>query len=337
MKKIIIIGAGLTGLYLASLLEDKYDVIILEARDRVGGRALSIDGHDLGPSWVWPHQPRILSLIKELGLQTFEQYTKGDGVYQATATERFNPPAQPSLRVEGGMQHLCETLRSRLQKSKIFLNHEVMECSYDNGDVVHVKTKKADFEACLVLNTLPPRVAATLEYKPRLEEEVFGKLQSVPTWMGYIIKVVVIYEKPFWRDAGLSGFAFSHKGPLSEIHDVTTSNEGALFGFASAKNAQYVTNEAVVEQLVDIFTEEARNYLKIYIKNWNEEKYSATSQDIAPLSTHPAYGYALSTFNGKLHFCSTESAYEHGGYLEGSLESAHQIVEKLGVKLFKKG
>jgi len=50
MKKIIIIGAGLSGLYLASLLEDTYDVLILEARDRVGGRALSIDGHDLGPS-----------------------------------------------------------------------------------------------------------------------------------------------------------------------------------------------------------------------------------------------------------------------------------------------
>ena len=128
--------------------------------------------------------------------------------------------------------------------------------------------------------------------------------------MGYIIKVVVVYPKPFWREAGLSGFVFSHKGPLSEIHDATTSKEGALFGFASAKNAQYVTKEAVIEQLVDIFSEEARNYLKIYIQNWNDEKYSATPQDIAPLSAHPNYGYALSSFDGKLLFCSTESAFE---------------------------
>jgi len=282
MKKIIIIGAGLSGLYLASLLEDQYDVLILEARDRVGGRALSIDGHDLGPSWVWSHQPRILRLIKELGLKTFEQYSKGKGVYQSTTTERFTPPTQLSLRVEGGMQHLSETLSMRLQKSKILLNHEVTVYSYENGDVVHVQTDKADFEADIVLNTLPPRVAATLAYKPLLPEEVLNKLQTVPTWMGYIIKVVVVYEKPFWREDGLSGFAFSHKGPLSEIHDATTTKEGALFGFASAKNAQHVTKEAVIEQLVDIFSEEARNYLKVYIQNWNDEKYSATTQDIAP-------------------------------------------------------
>ncbi|CAA6823208.1 MAG: Unknown protein [uncultured Sulfurovum sp.] len=328
MKKIIIIGAGLSGLYLAKLLEDTYDVLILEARDRVGGRAFSIDGHDLGPSWVWPHQPRILRLIKELGLETFEQYTKGEGIYHANTTERFTPSLQHSLRVKGGMQHLCETLS---QRTKIRLNHEVITCSDDNDGLVHLQTDKEDFKADIVLNTLPPRVAATLAYEPSLKDDVLDKLQNVPTWMGYIIKVVLVYPKPFWRDAGLSGFVFSHKGPLSEIHDASTSTEGALFGFASAKNAQHVTKELVIEQLVDVFSEEARKYLKVYIQNWNDEKYSATPQDIARLSAHPEYGYALSSFDGKLLFCSTESAFEHGGYLEGSLASAHQIVQKLGV------
>lgn len=329
----IIIGAGLSGLYAAWLLEDRYDIVILEARDRVGGRALSIEGHDLGPSWVWPHQHRILGLIKELGLEVFEQYTKGDGIYQAATTERFNPNAQPSLRVDGGMQKLCQVLSQRLQKSKILLEHEVTACSYDNGTQVTVRTDKADFEANVVLNTLPPRVAATLDYTPFLKENILQKLQSVPTWMGYIIKVVVVYPKPFWREAGLSGFAFSHKGPLGEIHDATTGKEGALFGFASAKNAQHVTKEAVVEQLIELFSEEARNYAKIIIQNWNQDKYSATAQDIAPLSAHPEYGYALTSFDGKLLFCSTESAYEHGGYLEGALESAQNIAEKLCLKI----
>lgn len=332
MRKVIIIGGGLSGLYAAWLLEKKYNVLILEARDRVGGRALSIDSHDLGPSWVWPHQHHILSLIKELGLQIYEQYTKGDGVYQTTTTERFKPALQQSLRVDGGMQKLCETLSKRLQKSNILLGHEVFACSYKNGDLVNVQTEKGDFKADIVLNTLPPRVAATLDYKPLLQEDVFNKLKSIPTWMGYIIKVIVVYQKPFWRDAGLSGFAVSHKGPLSEIHDATTTKEGALFGFASAKNAQHVTKEAVIEQLVDIFTEEARSYQKIYIQNWNQEKYSATPQDITPLSSHPDYGYELSCFDGKLLFCSTESAYDNGGYLEGSLKSTRHIAEKLSLK-----
>jgi len=329
----IIIGAGLSGLYAASLLEDNYDIVILEARDRVGGRAMSIEGHDLGPSWVWPHQHRILSLIKELELEVFEQYTKGYGVYQSATNERFNPHTQSSLRVDGGMQKLCQILSQRLHRSKILLEHEVTTCSYDNGSHVKVHTDKGDFEADVVLNTLPPRVAATLEYKPLLRDDVLHKLQTVPTWMGYIIKVLVVYPKPFWRDAGLSGFAFSHKGPLGEIHDATNSKEGALFGFASAKNAQHVSKEAVIEQLVDIFSEEARNYDKIIIQNWNQEKYSATAQDIAPLSTHPEYGYVLSCFDEKLHFCSTESAFVNGGYLEGALESAQNIAQKLRVNI----
>jgi len=329
MKKIIIIGAGLSGLYAAWLFEDHYDIVILEARDRVGGRALSIEGHDLGPSWVWPHQHRILGLIKELGLEVFEQYTKGDGIYQANTTERFNPNAQPSLRIDGGIQKLCKTLSQRLSKCKILLGHEVTSCSYNNDDLVKVHTDKADFEADIVLNTLPPRVAAELEYTPTLNEDILKKLQSTPTWMGYIIKVVVVYQKPFWREAGLSGFVFSHRGPLGETHDATTAKEGALFGFASAKNAQHVTKEAVIEQLIDIFSEEARNFLKVYIQNWNDETYSATPEDIAPPSSHPNYGYELSSFDGKLLFCSTESAFENGGYLEGSLESAQHIVKKL--------
>ena len=49
-KDLIIIGAGLSGLYAASLLQDTYNIIILEARDRLGGRILTEEGHDLGPS-----------------------------------------------------------------------------------------------------------------------------------------------------------------------------------------------------------------------------------------------------------------------------------------------
>ena len=73
-KDLIIIGAGLSGLYAATLLQDKFNIIILEARERLGGRIYTQEGHDLGPSWIWPHQHHILSLIKELELNLFSQY-----------------------------------------------------------------------------------------------------------------------------------------------------------------------------------------------------------------------------------------------------------------------
>ena len=52
------------------------DAIVLEARDRVGGRTLNEPiGDDkvveIGAQWVGPTQDRVLALIGELGLETF--------------------------------------------------------------------------------------------------------------------------------------------------------------------------------------------------------------------------------------------------------------------------
>ncbi|XDF79462.1 NAD(P)-binding protein [Aliivibrio fischeri] len=55
----LIIGAGLSGLYLAYQLEKmgkKYQII--ESRQRIGGRILSLDSMDMGPSWFWPQMHR---------------------------------------------------------------------------------------------------------------------------------------------------------------------------------------------------------------------------------------------------------------------------------------
>lgn len=74
-SKIAIVGAGLAGLYAARLLNAKgVDFVLIEARDRLGGRIFTADGaglpcedgFDLGPSWYWPHmQPAIGALIEE--------------------------------------------------------------------------------------------------------------------------------------------------------------------------------------------------------------------------------------------------------------------------------
>jgi monoamine oxidase len=81
-----VIGAGLAGLVAARALADAgKDVIVLEARDRVGGRTHSVleDGRRLieyGGQWVGPTQDRVLAQIDEFGLETFTQYVDGDNV-----------------------------------------------------------------------------------------------------------------------------------------------------------------------------------------------------------------------------------------------------------------
>ena len=125
-EKLCIIGAGLSGLYSAVLLQDTYDVRIIEARDRTGGRIMGIDGHDMGPSWVWPHQKNILQLIETLDLELFSQYTEGFAVYDAPdGVQKFMAPhTTPSYRIKGGITALVMALEKRL-KDPVKLNEKV--------------------------------------------------------------------------------------------------------------------------------------------------------------------------------------------------------------------
>lgn len=82
---VAIIGGGLSGLIAARrLVASGADVVVLEARDRVGGRTLSarVGGADvdLGAQWVSPAHRRVLSLADELGVDTVAQYRDGSAV-----------------------------------------------------------------------------------------------------------------------------------------------------------------------------------------------------------------------------------------------------------------
>lgn len=78
MLEVAVIGAGLSGLVCARRLVARgIEVRVLEARARVGGRLLSgrLAGSvvDLGGQWLSAGQDRLLALLGELGLDTFEQ------------------------------------------------------------------------------------------------------------------------------------------------------------------------------------------------------------------------------------------------------------------------
>ncbi len=89
---VVVVGAGFAGLSAArKLAQSGRSVIVLEARDRVGGRAWN---HDLGggkvsergATFVGPTQDYILALAKDLGVGTFPTYDKGNDVYVSGST-----------------------------------------------------------------------------------------------------------------------------------------------------------------------------------------------------------------------------------------------------------
>jgi monoamine oxidase len=82
---VVVVGAGFAGMIAArNLRRAGKTVVVLEARDRVGGRikAGTIAGKsvDVGGMWVGPTQTRLLSLIKEYGLSTYPQFESGNSI-----------------------------------------------------------------------------------------------------------------------------------------------------------------------------------------------------------------------------------------------------------------
>lgn len=142
--KVIIIGGGLAGLYTATRLEALHiPYVLLEAKSQLGGRiscvpAADVDrelgvlavqiavqcanSHDMGPTWIFPHQQKIKALAAELEVKLFEQYTAGDVLYQAPNSTKprqiTGAGAMQLFRVDGGMSQLTQKLHASIDSKR---------------------------------------------------------------------------------------------------------------------------------------------------------------------------------------------------------------------------
>ena len=92
-------------------------------------------------------------------------------------------------------------------------------------------------QAQRVLIATPPTVVRRIGFTPPLPplHQQWRQHQS----FGQVIKVHATYPTPFWRDAGLSGTAFSPYLTVHEAYDNTNheAEQGTLVGFVSDRHA----------------------------------------------------------------------------------------------------
>lgn len=359
IRKVAIIGGGLAGLVAARRLHQagiRFELI--EARDRLGGRILSTgisgapssDGFDLGPSWFWPEmQPDLAALVDELGLSFFRQHEEGDVVVQyraGAAPERYSGNGfqqSASARFVGGTGALVTALAAQLPPASIRMETTVRSltqteggvdliCATEHGEAVRL-------EASRVVLALPPRLLPeTMVLDPSMDGRVLRSWRQTPTWMAPHAKFFAVYERPFWREAGLSGAGRSMVGPLAEIHDATTaSGPAALFGFVGVPARQRselgeaAIVRAAVEQLAAMFGPLAGAPKATLYKDWAADPLTATQDDMSAAG-HPVgfrSPHVEGAWAGRLLLAGSEASSREPGYLAGAVDAAERAAEEL--------
>ena len=241
-------------------------------------------------------------------------------------------------RVVGGLQQVPLLLAERLGED-VILDQPVTEVHWQ-GDGVRVVTDNGlEVRARFVILAHAPILYPWIEFAPplpRLKQQMHQHIS-----MGFVIKVHAVYDRPFWREQGLSGTAFSPYEISHEAYDNTNHDDerGTLVGFVSDRNADDLfrvsaeeRKERILESLSHYYGPEAKTPLVYFESDWGAEEWTrgayAASFDLGGLAR---YGADLRTPVGPIHFACSEMAgagYQHvdGAIRMGRLVAAN-IVE----------
>lgn len=350
MKKnsnILIIGAGLSGLTLTYLLSKKnIEATILEASLRLGGRIQTLKGDldtplEIGATWFSEMHRHLISLLDELEIEKFKQFSVGKSLFQTNSFEpaqEFYVPSNesPSYRINGGTQVLIDALAKQLDSKNIKLGKKVISIKELESKLLIETSQSETFNADKVVLCLPPQlVSSQIKFLPKLPEAISMVMPAVQTWMAGSIKFAIEYAAPFWRHNGYSGMLFSHSGIIREMHDHTNAEENK-FGFTGFLNGSASTylpkirKQHVLQQLQELLGAEALNATAYYDKVWTDEFILNENQIIQ--RPHQNNGHPLlqeSYMNGKLFFSGTETSPNFSGYMEGAIRSVETLFNKI--------
>ncbi|MGW4288160.1 flavin monoamine oxidase family protein [Streptomyces sp. NPDC004673] len=271
----------------------------------------------------------------EISLLHFLFYLKSGGMLD---TLLATTGGAQETRVVGGTHRISERMAEELGDA-VRLGSPVRAIT-QHEDGVEVEFDGGRLTARRAIVAIPPTLAGRLRYEPALPGARDGLTQQMP--MGSVIKVQVGYATPFWRAAGLSGFAID----LDDALGVTLDNSppdgssGVLVGFFEGAHARRAAllpaterRAAALAALVKLFGPAAADPVDYAELNWMDEEFTRGCYGgRLGAGVWTQYGHALAEPCGRVHWAGAETADVWNGYMEGAVRSGRRAAaEVLGL------
>jgi monoamine oxidase len=153
------------------------------------------------------------------------------------------------------------------------------------------------------------------------------------------VKAEAIYDRPFWRDAKLSGQVIGDTGLARSTFDNSppSGTPGILFGFVGGTEARG-WNDMTPSARRDTFLKETARYFgpqtlkpKDYVeKNWSDEEWTrGCPVAFLPPGVLSDFGTAIRQPVGRIHWAGTETATYWSGYMDGAVSSGERVASEV--------
>lgn len=280
---------------------------------------------------VWAAEPEDVSLLHVLF------YIRSAGSLEIlTDTEGG---AQQD-RVVGGSQLISLGMAEQLGEGAVELSSPVRAIAHGPDGVV-VRGDRATVRAKRAIVAVPPALAGRIAFDPPLPARRDGLSQRMA--QGSVVKCMAVYERPFWRDRGLSGAITSVTGPVSVGFDNSPPDgrPGVLLGFLEGRAARETADlpqaerrSVVAECFARLFGSEAADPIDYVDRAWAVDEWSRGCYGgfMTP-GAWTDYGAALREPIGALHWAGAETATRWNGYMDGAVGSGQDAARAVNEAL----
>jgi monoamine oxidase len=280
---------------------------------------------------VWAAEPRDVSLLHVLfyvrSAGSLEILTDAEGGAQQD-------------RIVGGSQLISLRMADELGEGTVELATPVRAIAHSAAGVT-VRSDRLEVAARRTIVAIPPTLAGRISYDPPLPALRDGLCQRMA--QGSVVKCMAVYERPFWRERGLSGAVTSVTGPVSVAFDNSPpdGSPGVLLGFLEGQAArrhadlpQEERRRAVAECFGRFFGPEAAEPVAYVDRAWGADEWSRGCYGgfMAP-GAWSDHGAALREPIGSLHWAGAETALVWNGYMDGAVGSGQEAARAVAAAL----